>query len=208
MQGYDLGSEVVAPPPLNRKVGCPKPSLIPARCLRLTQHYAAQKIIKQLHAVLDQWSNGSSPWEAVQLVWWSYPSYIKDLKKYPSSFRISQKFQNYPRNLKTGTKKLVVKSQNNINKLMDKKQFIGFFYIKLINDQTSSFPLNSNTLRHQTVQWIGAQFGTFRSLECRDKSLNSHQKINGFLLQNLLYILFLRIVKIIQILLTYCGFRW
>ena len=35
--------EVVTSPPLNRKVGCSRPTMIRARCLRLRQHYPAQK---------------------------------------------------------------------------------------------------------------------------------------------------------------------
>ena len=35
--------EVVRFPPLNRKVGCSRPTMIRARCLRVRQHYPAQK---------------------------------------------------------------------------------------------------------------------------------------------------------------------
>ena len=35
--------EVVTSPPLNRKVGCSRPTMIRARCLRVRQHYPAQK---------------------------------------------------------------------------------------------------------------------------------------------------------------------
>ena len=37
------GGEVVTSPPLNRKVGCSRPTMIRARCLRVKQHYPAQK---------------------------------------------------------------------------------------------------------------------------------------------------------------------
>ena len=42
---FNLGSgdEVVMSPPLNRKVGCSRPTMIRARCLRVRQHYPAQK---------------------------------------------------------------------------------------------------------------------------------------------------------------------
>ena len=44
-QGEAKGSsgEVVTSPPLNRKVGCSRPTMIHARCLRVRQHYSAQK---------------------------------------------------------------------------------------------------------------------------------------------------------------------
>ena len=77
-----LRGAVVTPPPLNRKVGCSRPTIIRARCLRVRQHYPAQKNNqKKLHVVLKQGHNSGSPWWAVQLVCWSYPSWINDLKK-------------------------------------------------------------------------------------------------------------------------------
>ena len=52
------GGEVVTSPPLNRKVGCSRPIMIRARCLRVKQHYQAQKNNqKKLHAVLKQGHN-------------------------------------------------------------------------------------------------------------------------------------------------------
>ena len=41
--GEGSGGEVVTSPPLNRKVGCSRPTMIRARCLRVRQHYPAQK---------------------------------------------------------------------------------------------------------------------------------------------------------------------
>ena len=47
VQIYELNlwssGEVVTSPPLNRKVGCSRPTMICARCLRARQHYPAQK---------------------------------------------------------------------------------------------------------------------------------------------------------------------
>ena len=37
------GGEVVTSPPLNRKVGCTRPTMSRARCLRVKQQYPAQK---------------------------------------------------------------------------------------------------------------------------------------------------------------------
>ena len=46
---------MVMSPPLNRKVGCSRPTMIRARCLRVKQHYPAQKNNqKKLHVVLKQ----------------------------------------------------------------------------------------------------------------------------------------------------------
>ena len=42
------GGEVVTSPPLYRKVGCSRPTMIHARCLRVKQHYPAQKIFKKI----------------------------------------------------------------------------------------------------------------------------------------------------------------
>ena len=54
--------EVVTSPPLNRKVGCSRPTMIRARCLRVKQHYPAQKNNqKKLHVVLNQGHNSGSP---------------------------------------------------------------------------------------------------------------------------------------------------
>ena len=82
LRSIALGSsgEVVTSPPLNRKVGCSRPTMIRARCLRVRQHYPVQKNNqKKLHVVLKQGHNSGSPWWAVQLVCWSYPSWINDL---------------------------------------------------------------------------------------------------------------------------------
>ena len=57
-----FGGEVVTSPPLNRKVGCSRPTMIRARCLRVRQHYPAQKNNQQkLHVVLKQGHNSGSP---------------------------------------------------------------------------------------------------------------------------------------------------
>ena len=40
---FGSGSEVVTSPPLNRKDGCSRPTRIRARCLRVRQHFPAQK---------------------------------------------------------------------------------------------------------------------------------------------------------------------
>ena len=40
---WGSSGEVVTSPPLNRKVGCSRPIMIRARCLRVRQHYPAQK---------------------------------------------------------------------------------------------------------------------------------------------------------------------
>ena len=78
------GDEVVTSPPLNRKVGCSRPSMIRARCLRVKQHYPAQKNNqKKLHVVLKQGHNSGSPWWAVQLLCWSFPQWINGLKSIP-----------------------------------------------------------------------------------------------------------------------------
>ena len=54
--------EVATSPPLNRKVGCSRPTMIRARCLRVKQHYPAQKNNqKKLHVVLKQGHNSGSP---------------------------------------------------------------------------------------------------------------------------------------------------
>ena len=74
------GGEVVTSPPLNRKVGWSRPTMIRARCLREKQHYPAQKNNqKNLHVVLKQGHNSGSPWWAVQLLCWCFPPWINGL---------------------------------------------------------------------------------------------------------------------------------
>ena len=51
------GGEVVTSPPLNRKVGCSRPTMIRARSLRVKQHYPAQKNNQKKHVVLKQGHN-------------------------------------------------------------------------------------------------------------------------------------------------------
>ena len=49
---------MVTSPPLIGKVGCSSPTMIRARCLRVKQHYPAQKHNqKKLHVVLKQGHN-------------------------------------------------------------------------------------------------------------------------------------------------------
>ena len=56
------GGEVVTSPPLNRKVGCSRPTMIRARCLRVKQHNPAQKNNqKKVHVILKQGDNSGSP---------------------------------------------------------------------------------------------------------------------------------------------------
>ena len=62
MKWSGSGGEVVTSPPLKRKVGCSRPTMIRARCLRVKQHYQAQKNNqKKLHIVLKQGHNSGSP---------------------------------------------------------------------------------------------------------------------------------------------------
>ena len=62
---FTVGGAVVkwlTSPPLNRKVGCSRPTMIRARCLRVRLHYPAQKNNqKKLHVVLKQGHNSGSP---------------------------------------------------------------------------------------------------------------------------------------------------
>ena len=63
-------STVFKLPAIKRKVGCSKPTMISARCLRVKQQYPAQKNNqKKLHVVLKQGRNSGSPWWAVQLLY-------------------------------------------------------------------------------------------------------------------------------------------
>ena len=43
--------------------------------------------------------------------------------------------------------------------------------------------LSNETLRGQTVHWIGAQFCVCLFLDSRDKSLNMFQNVSGFRVQ-------------------------
>ena len=56
------GGEVVTSPPLNRKVGSSMPTMIRDRCLRVKQHYPAQKNNPTtLSVILNQGLNSGSP---------------------------------------------------------------------------------------------------------------------------------------------------
>ena len=62
------GGELITSPPLNLRVGSSRPTMISAYCLRLSQHYQAQKSSQKMHVDFKQVHNGGSPRGAEQLV--------------------------------------------------------------------------------------------------------------------------------------------
>ena len=56
-RGSDV--EVVTSPPLSRKAGCSRPTMIHAHCLRKRQYYRAQKNNQKMNVVLKQGHNSS-----------------------------------------------------------------------------------------------------------------------------------------------------
>ena len=63
--------------------------MIRARCLRVKQHYPAQKIAKKMRVNPNQGHNGGSPRRAEQLVCWSFPLWINRLRLFMSYQRMS-----------------------------------------------------------------------------------------------------------------------
>ena len=70
------GGEVVTSPPL--ELGCSRPTMIRARCLRIKQYYLAQKN-NHCPVIFKQGHNSNSPWWAVQLLYRSFPPWINGL---------------------------------------------------------------------------------------------------------------------------------
>ena len=82
-----MGAEMITSSPINGKIGCSRPAMIRARCLKVRQHNPAQKNSQEkLQIDLNQGHNSDALRRAEQFVYWSFPLLINHLTLNSSSF--------------------------------------------------------------------------------------------------------------------------